>query len=105
MKNEDDICSFQGLKAWGKSLLFDENVIRAIDELNAPRKHYRLLEQLESATPSIAMNIAKGSVFETVTLLMVFQNLNWLKAEKVMDFQRKAEGITKMLNSLIKSMK
>jgi len=44
------------MKVWRKSVLFAEKVIRTIDGLNAPRKHYRLIEQLESASTSVAMN-------------------------------------------------
>ena len=57
---DDDIFSFQKLKVWQKSILFAEKVIRLIDELDTNRKHYRLIEQLESASTSVAMNIAEG---------------------------------------------
>jgi four helix bundle protein len=118
-----NLFSFQDLKVWEKSVVFAEEVIRTIDEINAPRKHYRLIEQLESASTSVAMNIAegkgrqttkeflqflyiaRGSLFEVVTLLIIFQRVGWLEVEKVTKFQRLAEEITKMLNSLIKSMK
>jgi four helix bundle protein len=108
---------------WQKAVLFAEKVIRTIDKLQTPRKHYRLIEQLESASTSVAMNIAegkgrqttkefiqylfiaRGSLFEVVTLLIIFQRLNWIKKETVMEFEQMAEEITKMINSLIKSMK
>jgi len=123
MSKEENIFSFQELKVWEKSVLFAEEVIRAMDELNAPRKHYRLIEQLESASTSVAMNIAegkgrqttkefiqflyiaRGSLFEVVTMLVILQEVGWIEAEKVRHFQRLAEEITKMINSLIKSMR
>lgn len=123
MSKEENIFSFQKLKVWEKSVLFAEEVIRAVDELNAPRKHYRLIEQLESASTSVAMNIAegkgrqttkeliqflyiaRGSLFEVVTMLVILQEVGWIEAEKVRHFQRLAEEITKMINSLIKSMR
>jgi four helix bundle protein len=124
MKDVDKkLFSFQDLKVWQKAVLFAEKVIRAIDKLQTPRKHYRLFEQLESAATSVAMNIAegkgrqttkefiqflfiaRGSLFEVVTLLIIFQKLNWIKKETVMEFEQMAEEITKMINSLIKSMK
>ena len=89
----DKLFSFQELKVWQKSVLFAEQVIRSIDEIEAPRRHYRLIEQLESACTSVSMNIAegkgrqttkefiqflyiaRGSLFEVVTLLMIFKNL------------------------------
>ena len=115
--------SFQDLKVWQKAVLFAEKVIRTIDKFQTPRKHYRLIEQLESAATSVAMNIAegkgrqttkefiqflfiaRGSLFEVVTLLIIFQRLNWIKKGIVMEFEQMAEEITKMINSLIKSMK
>jgi four helix bundle protein len=50
--------SFQDLKVWQKAIRFSESVIRLIDTIDAPRKHYRLIEQLESASASVALNIA-----------------------------------------------
>lgn len=124
MKDADKkLFSFQDLKVWEKAVLFAEKVIRTIDKLQTPRKHYRLIEQLESAATSVAMNIAegkgrqttkefiqflfiaRGSLFEVVTLLIIFQRLNWIKKGTVLEFQEMAEEITKMINSLIKSMK
>ena len=123
MKKDTRLFSFQDLKVWQKAVLFAEKVIRTIDKLQTPRKHYRLIEQLESAATSVAMNIAegkgrqttkefiqflfiaRGSLFEVVTLLIIFQRLNWIKNETVVDIQQMAEEITKMINALIKSMK
>jgi len=122
-EDNSNLFSFQDLKVWQKSVLFSEEVIRTIDEINAPRKHYRLIEQLESACTSVAMNIAegkgrqttkefiqflyiaRGSLFEVVTLLTILQRVGWIEEKKVMKIQQMAVEITKMLNSLIKSMK
>ena len=122
-EDNSNLFSFQDLKVWQKSVLFSEEVIRAIDEINAPRKHYRLIEQLEAACTSVAMNIAegkgrqttkefiqflyiaRGSLFEVVTLLTILQRVGWIEEKKVMKIQQMAVEITKMLNSLIKSMK
>jgi len=41
--------SYKDLKVWQKSMVFANEVIEIIDELDTPRKHYRLFEQLESA--------------------------------------------------------
>jgi four helix bundle protein len=122
-EDNSNLFSFQDLKVWQKSVLFSEEVIRTIDEINAPRKHYRLIEQLEAACTSVAMNIAegkgrqttkefiqflyiaRGSLFEVVTLLTILQRVGWIEEKKVMKIQQMAVEITKMLNSLIKSMK
>ena len=115
--------SFQDLKVWQKAVEFAERVINVIDEMDTPRKHYRLIEQLESACTSVSMNIAegkgrqtrkefvqflyiaRGSLFEAITLLIILERVGWIVNEKVMGFQVVAEEIAKMINSLIKSMK
>ena len=123
MRKEEKIFSFQDLKGWHKAVQFAKEVIRAIDEFDAPRRHYRLIEQLESASSSVAMNIAegkgrqttkefiqflyiaRGSVFEVITLLIILQEVGWIDIDKVNELQGLGEEITKMINSLIKSMK
>lgn len=52
MEDNENLFSFQDLKVWQKSIDFAEVVIRVIDELDTPRKHYRLIEQLEAASTS-----------------------------------------------------
>jgi four helix bundle protein len=94
-----------------------------MDELDAPRRHCRLIEQLESASTNVSMNIAegkgrqsakefiqflyisRGSLFEVVTLLIILQRVGWIDARRMMEFQQMALEITKMLNSLIKSLR
>ena len=125
MMNGDDgnLFSFQELKVWQKGVDFAEAVIRVIDELDTPRRHYRLIEQLEAASTSVSMNIAegkgrqstkefiqflyiaRGSLFEVVTLLIILQRLGWIDTKRMIQFQEMALEITKMLNSLIKSMR
>jgi four helix bundle protein len=123
MGHEERLFSFQDLKVWQKSVSFAEQVIRTIDELDTPRKHYRLVEQLESAATSVAMNISegkgrqstkefiqflyisRGSLFEVVTLLMILERVGWIVREKVAMLEELAEEIAKMINALIKSMR
>jgi four helix bundle protein len=82
--------SFEDLKVWQKAVEFAEGVIQLVDKLETPRKHFRLIEQLEAASTSVAMNIAegkgrqttkefiqflyiaRGSLFEVITLLVIF---------------------------------
>lgn len=123
MDDNSKIFSFQDLKVWQKSVTFAEKVIKAIDKLDTPRKHYRLIEQLEAASTSVAMNIAegkgrqttkefiqflyiaRGSLFEVITLLIILHRVDWINSDKVNEFQQRAEEITKMINSFIKSMR
>ena len=117
--------NFEGLEVWGKAVDYANEVIKTVD-LNgifAGRKHYRLVEQLESACTSVALNIAegkgrntkkefiqflyiaRGSLFETVTLLVIFQRNNWISEEQLNGLKQFADQISKMLSSLISSLK
>ena len=49
--------------------------------------------------------IARGSLFETITLLIILNCLNWLPGKKLAELTFLAEEINKMLNSLVKSMR
>ena len=115
--------AFEDLLVWQKSIDFAEAVIKTIDLFKAPRKHYRIIEQLESAAISISSNIAegkgrfskkefihylyisRGSLFETISLLILIRRLTWIGEEKLIELKLMGEEIAKMLNSLIKSVK
>ena len=114
--------AFEELKVYQKSLDFTVRVIEIIDEIDAPRKHYRLIEQLEASCTSVASNIsegkgryskkefkhylyiARGSLYETVTRLQIFRRLNWLKDDLFKVLYHDAEEINKMLSGLINSL-
>jgi four helix bundle protein len=120
---EERLFSFQDLKVWEKAVFFAEEVIRTIDGLDTPRKHYRLVEQLEAAATSVAMNIAegkgrqstkeftqflyiaRGSLFEVVTLLIILERVGWMARKNVATLEGLAEEIAKMINALVKSMR
>jgi four helix bundle protein len=120
---EERLFSFQDLKVWEKAVFFAEEVIRTIDGLDTPRKHYRLVEQLEAAATSVSMNIAegkgrqstkefiqflyiaRGSLFEVVTLLIILERVGWIVRKKVATLEGLAEEIAKMINALVKSMR
>ena len=114
--------SYKDLVVWQKSMLLANDVIDLVDHLKADRKHYRLIEQLEAAVTSIPMNIAegkgreskkeyihflyisRGSLFETLTLLEIFQMRNWIKTEAFQKLENQSAEIAKMLNGLINSI-
>ena len=50
--------AFEELKVYQKSLEFAVSVIQAVDDMDMPRKHYRLIEQLEASSSSVASNIS-----------------------------------------------
>ena len=121
--NDERMFAFEDLLVWQKSIDFAEAVIKTIDQFEAPRKHYRIIEQLEAAAISVSSNIAegkgrfskkefihylyiaRGSLFETISLLILVCRLQWIERETLNQLKSIGEEITKMLNSLIKSIK
>ena len=98
-------------------------IVSLTDNLQTDRKHFRLIDQLESAASSVAVNIAegkgrysqkefvqflyvaRGSLYESITLLEIFLRQNWISKDKFMELKEKGKEIAKMLNALINSIK
>jgi len=115
--------AFEELQVYQRALDFAVLVIDLVDELDTSRKHYRLIEQLEASSTSVALNISegkgryskkefkhflyisRGSLYETVTMLQIFLKKNWLKREKYNELYSEAEEISRMLSGLINSIK
>ncbi|RJX36302.1 MAG: four helix bundle protein [Desulfurivibrio sp.] len=115
--------SFEDLEVWQRAVLFAESVIVSSEKWKTAGKHYRLLEQLEAAVTSVAMNIAegkgrysqkefkqylyiaRGSLFEVITLLVIVEKLGWIDNKDLDTFRNEAEIIGKMLSSLANSIK
>jgi len=113
---------YKDLAVWQKSLAFADQVIDLIDNLETSRKHYRLFEQLESAATSVPMNIAegkgrnsekefmrflyiaRGSLYETLTLLEIFKLRGWIISDQFNNLQEKSNEIAKMINGLIRAL-
>ncbi len=113
---------YKDLKVWQKSLNFADEVINLIDQVESSRKHYRLFEQLESAVTSIPMNIAegkgrnskkeliqflyyaRGSMYETTTLLEIFKLRGWITSEQFNELELQSIEIARMLNGLIRTV-
>jgi len=120
---ENNYSSYKSLIVWQKSLIFANEVINLTEELDTDRKHYRLLEQIESAATSVPMNIAegkgrsskkefshflmisRGSLYETMTLLEIFKLRNWIPEESFIKLENLSNEIAKMLNSLNRGLK
>ena len=124
MVNKESVkLSFEDLDVWQKAVKFANRVICSIGKLDTTRKHYRLIEQLESAATSVSMNIAegkgryskkefvqflyisRGSLYETVTLLIICNENKWIQDERFGELKKYAIEIGKMLSSLIGSIK
>jgi four helix bundle protein len=114
--------NYKNLIVWQKSLQFANTIIDLTESLNTPRNHYRLIEQLESSSTSVAMNIAegkgrssrkefshflmiaRGSLYETMTLLEIFELRKWIKKENFIAVESQAIEIAKMINTLNRSV-
>jgi hypothetical protein len=48
---------------------------------------------------------ARGSLFETITLIEIFKQKNWIETIKYESIRKDGDEIGKMLSSLIKSIK
>ncbi len=88
--------AFENLEVWNKAVDFAVDVIDTVEKISTERKHYRLLEQIESCSTSISMNIAegkgryskkefvqfcyisRGSLYETMTILEIFRRKKWI---------------------------
>jgi four helix bundle protein len=122
MIKDEGRSAYKDLLVWQKSMEYANQVIELIDQLEMPRKHYRLFEQLEASVTSVPMNIAegkgreskkefmhflyiaRGSLFEVLTLLEIFQMRGWLSKAQFDAFETNSNEIAKMLNGLIKSI-
>lgn len=119
---ESGQAAYKELLVWQKSMDLATRVIQMIENLNTDRRHYRLIEQLESAVTSIPMNIAegkgrestmefvrflyiaRGSIYETLTLLEIFLRQGWIKSDTYRSLEDDALEIIKMLKGLINAI-
>jgi four helix bundle protein len=122
MENDSNL-GYEKLLVWQKAIEWACSIINISEGLSTDRKHYRLIEQLESASTSVAMNIAegkgryskkefvqflfiaRGSLYETITLLEIFHRQKWIESITFGKLKAEATEIAKMLNSLINSIK
>lgn len=114
--------AFKDLKVWQRAVEFADYVISLTENLETDRKHYRLVEQFESSATSVPMNIAegkgrnskkefiqflyiaRGSLYETVTLAIIFKKRNWIKEEDLEKIESEALEIASMIKGLINSI-
>ena len=94
-----------------------------MDNLDADRNHYRLVEQIEASSTSISMNIAegkgryskkefvqylyisRGSLYETMTLLEIFKRKGWITAENFSSLKASGKEIASMIKGLINALR
>ena len=114
---------FKNLLVWQKSISFTKDIITLTNNFDTHNNHFRLIENLESAASSISNNIAegkgrnsqkefrqylyiaRGSLFEVVSLLNLIEQLGWISKQVLNKLESEVVEIGKMLNGLIKSIK
>ncbi len=115
--------AFEDLHVYQRALDFAVSVIDAIDVMDTPRKHFRLIEQLEASCTSVALNIAEGkgrqynkefiqflyiaigSLFEVLTLTEIFKRRKLFKEKEAIQIRNKAKIIYRKTTALIKSLR
>jgi four helix bundle protein len=115
--------SFEDLEVWRKAVEFAKGVIELAESVETDRKHFRLIEQLEACSTSVALNIAegkgryskkefvqylyiaRGSLYETITLLVILNKNNWISDSQLDEAKASGEEIGKMLSGMITSIK
>jgi len=113
---------YEDLKVWNMAVDFAVKVIELVENLETDRKHYRLFEQIEASSTSISMNIAegkgryskkefihfsyiaRGSLYETMTLLEIFLRGKWISTDKYTQLEEDAKEIVSMIKGLINSI-
>ena len=112
---------FEQLEVWKRSVDLAEKILKFIDHEVDRRDAFSVGEQLRRAVISVSnniaegggrnnrkekkyfYNIARGSVFEVVSLLEICRRRGCLKEPSHKIFYREAEEISKMLAGLMNS--
>lgn len=115
------IISYKDLIAWQKGIELTTIIYKTLSSFPVEEK-YGLISQISRSATSIPANIAegwgrdssqnfinylkiaKGSLYELETHLIVSKNINYISAETLEDVQIKIDEISKIINGLIKSI-
>ena len=113
---------YEDLEVWKRAVDFAVEIINAVENISTNRKHYRLLEQIEASSTSVSMNlaegkgrfsqkefvqycyIARGSLYETMTLLEIFKRKDWISEEEFSSLKSEGIEIASMIKGLINSL-
>ncbi len=113
---------FEKLEVWQLAIDFADFVISLTDSLPQV-KHIRLIGQMESAASSVAQNIAEGkgrqykkefiqflyiaegSLFEALTLTVIFKRRGLFAEKDALEIRKRAELIDRKLHGLINSLR
>ena len=113
---------FEKLEVWQLSVDLADYVLGLLEQL-PPNRHIRLISQMEAAVTSPAQNtaegkgrqykkefiqflyIARGSVFEVVTLNEIFRRRKLFSEESSIKVRQGCEQIDRKLNGLVNSLR
>jgi len=113
---------YEKLEVWNRAVDFAVRVLDVVDSMDSPRKHYRIMEQIEASSTSIAMNIAegkgrfsrkefaqycyiaRGALYETMTLLEIFKRKKWITEAQMSELKSEGIQIAAMIKGLINSL-
>ena len=113
--------AFENLEVWHKSMSLAKSVYE-LTKTFPKSELYGLSSQLQRAVVSIPSNIAEGSVrfsakeqirfyevsygslMETLSQLILAENLNYIKKEQLDTIRSQIGNISRMLNALTKSI-
>ena len=113
---------YEDLVVWHRAVDFAVKVIEVVEKIEGERKHYRLLEQIEASSTSVSMNlaegkgrnskkefvqycyIARGSLYETMTLLEIFKRKSWITEKDFTMIKSEGIEIASMIKGLINSI-
>ncbi|MDO9264987.1 MAG: four helix bundle protein, partial [Desulfosalsimonadaceae bacterium] len=115
MSDTDNIeFGYEKLLIWQRSLEWADRILTIAESIGTKRNHFRLVEQMESACTSVPMNIAegkgrfskkefvhflyiaRGSLYETMTLLEIFLKRHWVPQEEFIAVKNETIEIAKM---------
>ena len=114
--------AYENLEVWNRAVDFAVKVIELVETIDTGRKHYRLFEQIEASSTSVPMNlaegkgrfsrkefiqycyIARGSLYETMTLLEIFRRKNWITDSAYSKLTKEGIEIASMITGLINSL-
>ena len=112
----------ENLEVWKRAVDFAVLVIDVVEGIDTGRKHYRLVEQIEACSTSVAMNlaegkgrnskkeyiqfcyIARGSLYETITLLEIFRRKKWITDSAYSKISSEGIQIAAMIKGLINAI-
>jgi four helix bundle protein len=114
--------SFEDLEVWHEAVNFADECLRLAEDLEKAGRSRRLIDQFESSSVSPAQNIAegkgrfskefvqflyvaRGSVFETLTLLNVFHRRRWLSDGEFAGTRADALQLARRISALINAVR